>query len=189
MHAGSLQLRRWRVAVAVTPGWLNCRAGPSTTETKVLKLAPKAVVEAVGPPTRVDNGGSALGEEWLQIKLHNITGGPGLLGAAAVTVQDGMPSVLSSQNLLPETAWVILRDQVRRPLRPFWRAVSTELYLCNVCFCQEILRRNGRGQNHARPELRGVSLLDPIDGDAPWLRVANPCHLRADRAPIGNSLH
>jgi hypothetical protein len=35
---------------------------------------------------------------------------------------------------------------VRRPLRPFLAAVLTEISLCNVCSCQEILRRNGRGQ-------------------------------------------
>jgi hypothetical protein len=28
----------------------------------------------------------------------------------------------------------------------FLAAVLTEIYLCNVCSCQEILRRNGRGQ-------------------------------------------
>jgi hypothetical protein len=28
----------------------------------------------------------------------------------------------------------------------FEAAVLTEIYLCNVCSCQEILRRNGRGQ-------------------------------------------
>ena len=33
-------------------------------------------------------------------------------------------------------------DAVRRPLRPFWRAVLTEIYLCDVCSCQEILRRS-----------------------------------------------
>jgi hypothetical protein len=27
----------------------------------------------------------------------------------------------------------------------FWAAVLTEIYLCNVCACHEILRRNGRG--------------------------------------------
>jgi hypothetical protein len=27
----------------------------------------------------------------------------------------------------------------------FWAAVLTEIYLCNVCSCQEVLRRNGRG--------------------------------------------
>jgi hypothetical protein len=31
-------------------------------------------------------------------------------------------------------------DAVRRPLRPFWRAVLTEIYLCDVYSCQEILR-------------------------------------------------
>jgi hypothetical protein len=28
----------------------------------------------------------------------------------------------------------------------FVASVLTEIYLCNVCSCQEILRRNGRGQ-------------------------------------------
>jgi hypothetical protein len=34
---------------------------------------------------------------------------------------------------------------VGRPLRPFRRPVLTGIYLCSVCSCQEILRRNGRG--------------------------------------------
>jgi hypothetical protein len=29
------------------------------------------------------------------------------------------------------------------PLRAFWRPGLTDIYLCNVCSCQEILRRNG----------------------------------------------
>jgi hypothetical protein len=29
----------------------------------------------------------------------------------------------------------------------FSKVVLTEIYLCNVCSCQEILRRNGRGQS------------------------------------------
>jgi hypothetical protein len=41
-------------------------------------------------------------------------------------------------------------DAVRRPLRPFWRAVLTEIYLCDVYSCQEILRRNGRVQERDR---------------------------------------
>eukprot|EP01047_Picozoa_sp_COSAG01_P038343 COSAG01_NODE_3107_length_6575_cov_3.080296_3_plen_180_part_00 len=32
----------------------------------------------------------------------------------------------------------------------FLTAVLTEIYLCNVCSCQEILRRNGRGQGQHR---------------------------------------
>eukprot|EP01047_Picozoa_sp_COSAG01_P044214 COSAG01_NODE_3982_length_5467_cov_3.487891_3_plen_101_part_00 len=38
-------------------------------------------------------------------------------------------------------------EEVRRPLRPFLAGVLTEMYLCNVYSCQEILRRNGRGQS------------------------------------------
>jgi hypothetical protein len=34
---------------------------------------------------------------------------------------------------------------VRRPLRFFQAAVLADIYLCNVCSFQEILRRNGRG--------------------------------------------
>eukprot|EP01047_Picozoa_sp_COSAG01_P069574 COSAG01_NODE_10328_length_2192_cov_4.946011_3_plen_81_part_00 len=36
-------------------------------------------------------------------------------------------------------------EEVRRSLRAFRRPVLTEIYLCNVCSCHEILRRNGRG--------------------------------------------
>jgi hypothetical protein len=32
-------------------------------------------------------------------------------------------------------------------------AVLAEIYLCGVCSCQEILRRNGRGQTYGTPGL------------------------------------
>eukprot|EP01047_Picozoa_sp_COSAG01_P007487 COSAG01_NODE_286_length_19421_cov_123.895663_1_plen_71_part_00 len=35
-------------------------------------------------------------------------------------------------------------EEVRQPLRPVWRL--TEIDLCHVCSCQEMLRSNGRGQ-------------------------------------------
>jgi hypothetical protein len=38
-----------------------------------------------------------------------------------------------------------LREQVRGAVASFEAAVLTEIYLCNVCSWQEILRRNGRG--------------------------------------------
>eukprot|EP01047_Picozoa_sp_COSAG01_P026713 COSAG01_NODE_1731_length_9369_cov_35.048220_5_plen_107_part_00 len=41
---------------------------------------------------------------------------------------------------------MVVRRSVRRPLRHFWRAALTEIYRCGVCSDQEILRRNGRGQ-------------------------------------------
>jgi hypothetical protein len=36
-------------------------------------------------------------------------------------------------------------EQVRAAVASFEAAVLTEIYLCNVCSCQEILRRSGRG--------------------------------------------
>jgi hypothetical protein len=44
------------------------------------------------------------------------------------------------------------KDQVQRPLRPLLAAVLTEIYLCNACCRQEILRRSGRGQDAAEKE-------------------------------------
>jgi hypothetical protein len=41
---------------------------------------------------------------------------------------------------------------VWRPSRPLWRPFSTEIYLCNVCSCQGMLRRSGRAQARARCE-------------------------------------
>ena len=40
---------------------------------------------------------------------------------------------------------LLRRVEVRRSLRPFLAAELTEMYTCDVCSCQEILRRNGRG--------------------------------------------
>jgi phytoene dehydrogenase-like protein len=46
--------------------------------------------------------------------------------------------------------WVLDVDRERHggagALRPFWWPVLTEIYLCDVCCGQEILRRHGRGQ-------------------------------------------
>eukprot|EP01047_Picozoa_sp_COSAG01_P035107 COSAG01_NODE_2669_length_7278_cov_3.791057_5_plen_275_part_00 len=53
---------------------------------------------------------------------------------------------------------------VQRPLRPFWRPVLTEMYLCDVCSCHEILRRNGRGQMIRVSSARTFSLLSSIIG-------------------------
>eukprot|EP01047_Picozoa_sp_COSAG01_P035341 COSAG01_NODE_2705_length_7221_cov_80.513760_8_plen_139_part_00 len=39
----------------------------------------------------------------------------------------------------------VRREWKRPPLRPFWPALLTEIYLCGVCSCQETLSRNGRG--------------------------------------------
>jgi hypothetical protein len=43
-------------------------------------------------------------------------------------------------------------------------AVLTEVYLCGVCSCQEILRRNGRGQPDAvlPPEQPKTAARDPL---------------------------
>jgi|EP01047_Picozoa_sp_COSAG01_P015154 hypothetical protein len=35
---------------------------------------------------------------------------------------------------------------VRRPFPSWSRPILTAIYLCHACSCQEILRRNGRGQ-------------------------------------------
>jgi hypothetical protein len=42
----------------------------------------------------------------------------------------------------------------------FLAAVLTEIYLCNVCSCQEILRRNGRGQAAAEKASRRQDAAD-----------------------------
>jgi hypothetical protein len=40
-------------------------------------------------------------------------------------------------------------------------AVLPEIYLCNVCSCQEILRRNGRGQAPPPPGGMGMMAGNP----------------------------
>ena len=49
----------------------------------------------------------------------------------------------------PVTLWVASpsswHESGAAAVASFWAAVLTEIYLCNVCSCQEILRRNGRG--------------------------------------------
>eukprot|EP01045_Picozoa_sp_COSAG04_P009293 COSAG04_NODE_534_length_12949_cov_5.651673_4_plen_342_part_00 len=112
---GSLQLRRWRVSTSVAPGCLNCRCDPSKDSGRLLRLPPKTIVEAIGPPQRRESG------EWLPISLANV------------------PPKLKAEGALPASGWVILRDD-----------------------------------QHKIEHLRGQGLLDPIDGDAPWLKVANP---------------
>jgi hypothetical protein len=51
------------------------------------------------------------------------------------------------------TAYQLLSDAERErgaaSVASLLAAVLTEIYLCNVCFCHEILRRNGHGQRTA----------------------------------------
>jgi hypothetical protein len=64
---------------------------------------------------------------------------------------------------------------VRRPSRPFWRPFLTEIYLCNVCSCQVILRRNGRGQPpKPRPafDFRSARIVCGVGGGGSQLRAA-----------------
>ena len=129
--SGSLQLRRWRVSVVISPGKLNCRARSGKDEVLLLKIIPKAIVEAVGPPRRVEGQG-----EWLEINLDKISRAG--WGPAAVDAK-GWAVELAKPGTLPETGWVMLKDD-----------------------------------SHSIPRLRGVPILDPIDGDAAWLKVANP---------------
>jgi hypothetical protein len=72
--------------------------------------------------------------------------------AAVVAMVLGEPCPRAALGLAPAPAPLhrgaieaAYRRLARRPLRPFWRALA-EIYLCNVCSCQEMLRRNGRGQ-------------------------------------------
>jgi hypothetical protein len=44
----------------------------------------------------------------------------------------------------------------------FQAAILTEIYLCNVCSCQEILRRNGRGQETLRSWRRDLNGVVPV---------------------------
>jgi hypothetical protein len=65
----------------------------------------------------------------------------GVVMFCGVTVGCG-PSVCGARG---SQEWEVEVARVRRPLRALWRPVLTEIYLCNVRSCQEILRRNGRG--------------------------------------------
>jgi hypothetical protein len=43
-------------------------------------------------------------------------------------------------------AWRSTRQAGAAAVASFLAAALTEIYLCDVCSCQDILRRNGRGQ-------------------------------------------
>eukprot|EP01047_Picozoa_sp_COSAG01_P050215 COSAG01_NODE_5052_length_4523_cov_2.790009_3_plen_103_part_00 len=54
-------------------------------------------------------------------------------------------------------------------------AFLTEIYLCNVCSCQEILRRNGRGQGDCvtQPPVQIRPRQQPPHAQAPQLSSAD----------------
>jgi translation elongation factor EF-Tu-like GTPase len=62
----------------------------------------------------------------------------------------------------------------------FLSAVLTEIYLCNVCSCPEILRRNGRGQ------VRELLDFYDFDGDnIPVVKGSALCALNSTDDKLG----
>jgi hypothetical protein len=75
-----------------------------------------------------------------------------------------------------EVAWMVGSNHGAAAVASFLAAVLTDIYLCGVCSCQEILRRNGRGQAEvtftayaplARASLRNASEISPYPSWAP----------------------
>jgi hypothetical protein len=58
------------------------------------------------------------------------------------------------QCVQPDLTTVLEVDPGAAAVAFFCAAVLTEIYPCNVCSCQEILRRNGRGQAARRQQPR-----------------------------------
>eukprot|EP01047_Picozoa_sp_COSAG01_P070479 COSAG01_NODE_10694_length_2103_cov_2.049955_1_plen_221_part_00 len=73
-----------------------------------------------------------------------------------------------SHRLLPRAARITASAAGAAAVASFLAAVLAEIYLCHVCSCQEILRRNGRGQPPA-PPAPGYTLTvaQCIDGGSP----------------------
>eukprot|EP01047_Picozoa_sp_COSAG01_P079461 COSAG01_NODE_15087_length_1376_cov_1.768990_2_plen_203_part_00 len=99
-----------------------------------------------------------------------------------------MPHLFLSRNIEDGHAWTgeARRDPGRaRPPRgaasvaSFEAAFLTELYLCNVCSCHEILRRSGRGQEAVASFCAGA---DAAPAARAWRLVAVP----AQAAPINS---
>jgi hypothetical protein len=57
----------------------------------------------------------------------------------------------------------------------FWAAILAEMHLCNVCSCQEVLRRNGRGQAAAGDQ--GPPCAGPTERDGELVICARLCCL------------
>jgi hypothetical protein len=76
---------------------------------------------------------------------RNITGGGGSSWADGnrATLKKAVEAVGPGRVLISESnaeAYLGSLHAVSGPLRPFWRAVLTEIYLCASCSCHEILR-------------------------------------------------
>eukprot|EP01047_Picozoa_sp_COSAG01_P119586 COSAG01_NODE_48300_length_382_cov_1.823322_1_plen_91_part_10 len=85
---------------------------------------------------------------------------PLIIRAPWLTASAGTRTTVLAELIDVYPTVVELSGLVRRPSRPFRRPVLADIYLCDVCSCQEILRRrHGRAQAPPQGEvLDGVSL-------------------------------
>jgi hypothetical protein len=63
----------------------------------------------------------------------------------AVTFTHGRFQLIEPADGLRRDSGVLECEDGAASVASFLAAVFTEIYLCNVCSCQEILRRHGRG--------------------------------------------
>jgi predicted transcriptional regulator len=164
----------WRVTERCNPGGLNLRAEPDMSSASLGRAARHTVLKAVAPPIIPAPKGSPYGSGPLQLRRWRVSTrvSPGCLNCRVSPAKD-------AQRLLRLPAGTIVEatGPPQREAEGEWLPVS----LANV---PGRLKKQGalpeqawviiKDYTHKIPELRTQTLMDPIDGDAPWLKVANP---------------
>jgi hypothetical protein len=119
----------------------------------------------------------------LHVSRQFIYGSHQCVTAEACARARGVRACLLRGVLSPQTTkvWDVLTGRCLHTLHghrgaaavgSFWAAVLAEIYLCGICSCQEILRRNGRGQvrsPRAASTTRG-SCASPVSSALCWWR-------------------
>jgi hypothetical protein len=165
----------WRVTERCAAGGLNLRAEPDKGSKALGRAARHTVLRAIAPPIipapRYGGGG---GGGALQLRRWRVSSrvAPGCLNCRVAPAKD-------SQRLLRLPAGTIVEatGPPQREVEGEWLPI-TLAKVPGKLKAQGVLPEQGwviiKDFTHKVKELRTQTLLDPIDGDAPWLKVSNP---------------
>jgi hypothetical protein len=154
-------VRWWRVTERCAQGGLNLRAAPDRDSASLGRAARHTVLKATAPPIIPPPPGSRY---CLQLRRWRVSSrvAPGCLNCRENASKD-------AARLLQLPAGTVV--EAIGPPQTFSEGEWLPISLADNGLKGWVILMD---RNHKVKELQTAMLLDPLDGDAPWLKVSNP---------------